>query len=485
MKTFTLYGTAFVLIATILIFLATQSGPDVPLDDISDGYRYSKDPDPPKSQTSHASLPPTKSPNGWTFNHKQDARNYGLSEEQCNIAFPELFKEVDRAVQYRKDTWGPITPDENDVEWRGDGIVKAMIHDNQLYIINPLEVWDGNHRPRTLATLHSLHRAITSYQGKLPDIEFSFTVQDFAMDDKDGNYTTWTYTRLPHQKKLWLMPDFGMWGWPDVGLRSYPEFQAVIEHEEDEFVDKVPKVVWRGSTAVGSKDVRQGLVDHSKGYKWSDVKVLDWSNSTNIEERLLSMQDHCSYMFMAQTEGNSYSGRLKFLLNCHSVLFSHDLEWLELYHHLLKSDGPDQNYVRVKRDYSDLPKKMSYYTKPSNIAKAQQIADKSRETFRERYLTPAAEACYWRALIRGWASVMGFTPEFWVEVKKFDKVHQKERIKRVPRGAPYEAYAIMEEVDWDIPAKPRLLKVGYDLEEEKERRKKEKQAKEQALAAGG
>ena len=139
----------------------------------------------------------------------------------------------------------------------------------------------------------------------------------------------------------------------------------------------------------------------------------------------------------------------------------------------------------MKRDYSDLPKKMSYYTKPSNIAKAQQIADKSRETFRERYLTPAAEACYWRALIRGWASVMGFTPEFWVEVKKFDKVHQKERIKRVPRGAPYEAYAIMEEIDWDIPAKPRLLKVGYDLEEEKERRKKEKQETEQALAADG
>jgi hypothetical protein len=31
-------------------------------------------------------------------------------------------------------------------------------------------------------------------------------------------------------------------------------------------------------------------------------------------------------------------------------------------------------------------------------AKAQKIVDNSVKTFRERYLAPAAEACYWRAL---------------------------------------------------------------------------------------
>ena len=36
---------------------------------------------------------------------------------------------------------------------------------------------------------------------------------------------------------------------------------------------------------------------------------------------------------------------------------------------------------------------------------AKRIADNSVKTFRERYLTEAAEACYWRALIRGWAQV--------------------------------------------------------------------------------
>ncbi|KAF2164653.1 hypothetical protein M409DRAFT_25047 [Zasmidium cellare ATCC 36951] len=453
MRTVALYGTIFILIAGALIFFAT-SGKSAFASEYVGSYRPE-----PQEHESHGK-PKEDRPgkhNNWHFDYKRDGRNYGLSEEQCDIAFPGLYKEIDRAVAHRLEKWGKITPDEVEVEWRGDGIVRAMIHDNQLYIVDPHAVTDHNHRPRTISTLNAIHRAITAYPGKLPDIEFSFTVHDFALHDQYGKETTWAYTRRAHQEKLWLMPDFGLWAWPDVGLRSYAELQEVLEHEEDEFVDKVPKLVWRGSLAVGSKDVRHGLVEHSEGKPWSDVQTLDWSNKTNIEERLLTMQDHCSYMFVAQTEGNTYSGRLKYLLNCHSILFSHELEWIELYHHLMKKEGPDQNYIQVKRDFSDLPGHMKKLSKPANFPESQKIADNARRTFRERYLTPAAEACYWRAMIRGWASVQGFTPEFWVEVKEFDKVAQKEKKKRKPRGAPFEAYAIMEEVDWAIPAKARKM----------------------------
>lgn len=40
---------------------------------------------------------------------------------------------------------------------------------------------------------------------------------------------------------------------------------------------------------------------------------------------------------------------------------------------------------------------------------AERIADNNVRTFRERYLTPAAEACYWRALWEGWATVSNAT----------------------------------------------------------------------------
>jgi hypothetical protein len=369
-----------------------------------------------------------------------------------------LFKEIDRAVKHRKDVVGSLTPDELEVGWRGDGIVRAMIYENQLYVIDPHGVTDHNHRPRALATLNAIQRAVSAYSGKLPNIEFSFTVHDAALGEGHGNRTTWAYTRKDVDEKLWLMPDFGLFAWPDVGLRSYAELQTILDHEEEDFAEKVPKLVWRGSLAVGSHDVRSGLVEHTKGQDWADVQELDWSNKTNIEERLLSMPEHCSYMFLAQTEGNTYSGRLKYLLNCHSVLFSHDLDWIEIYHHLMQSSGPEQNYIRItKRDYSDLPRKMATLLDPEHMHQAQHIADTARRTFRERYLTPAAEACYWRALIRGWASVQDFTPEFWIDEEVFDKVTQRKKVRSKPRGAPFESYAIMEQVEWDLPAKPRKM----------------------------
>ncbi|KAI5357056.1 Putative glycosyl transferase CAP10 domain-containing protein [Septoria linicola] len=472
MRTLALWGTLLLLISAALILWTTTKGaPDFAQDYIDNAAEYIEHHRPHKDEHVEVTPPPPShlqpTHDGWVFDHKKHGRNYGLTEEQCSFAFPDLYREIDRAVEYRKKV-GKITQDETKVQWRGDGIVKAQIHDNQLYVIDPHGVTDHNHRPRTLATLHAIHRAVSASPNKLPDIEFTFTVHDGALVDQDnGNETTWAYTRRAHQKSLWLMPDFGMWGWPDVNLRSYPELQTLLEHTEDRFEDKVSKVVWRGSLDVGSKDVREGLVRHAEDQEWADVQVLHWNNKTNIEEKLLTMQDHCSYKYVAQTEGNTYSGRLKYLLNCHSILLSHDLEWIELYHHLMKPSGLEQNYIQMKRDFSDLPKKMKKLLHPSKYdTDGQTIADNARRTFRERYLTPAAETCYWRALIRGWASVQGFEPQFWKEEEAFDKVTQKMKKTKRPRGAPFESYAIMEEVHWAIPAIPRKMCIK-ELDEEK------------------
>lgn len=81
----------------------------------------------------------------------------------------------------------------------------------------------------------------------------------------------------------------------------------------------------------------------------------------------------------------------------------HKLQWIEHYHYLLSSSGPQQNLVEVERDFSDLVEKIEYYL--THTEEAERVAKNSVKTFRERYLTTAAEACYWRALIRGWAEV--------------------------------------------------------------------------------
>nr|OQO30231.1 hypothetical protein B0A51_01379 [Rachicladosporium sp. CCFEE 5018] len=459
MRTLTLYSLIFGAITTVLLIAFTATN--------KSHYVQALDPldaDPSIARPAHPPVghhkPRPHSP--WTY--PRDARNYGLSEDQCAEAFPDLYVEIDRAVAHRKKI-GNITVDELDVGWRGDGIVRAMIHDNQLYVINAAGVWDHNHRPRAIGTLHSLHRAISAYPDPLPDVEFTFVTHDAALRGPDDNHTTWTYTRLPHQESIFLIPDFGFWGWSDVGIRSYSELQSVLAVNEEYFIDKRQQLVWRGAIGgLGSSDVREGLVKASRNKPWADVQVMEWHNATDIAAKLLSMEQHCGYMFLAQTEGNTYSGRLKFLLNCHSVLLSHPLKWVEHFHHLLKAEGGGQNYIRTKRDFSDLPKIMAeVLAAPETITQAKRIADNSRRVFRERYLTPAAEACYWRALIRGWASVQGFEVNPWrEEVGAEDEgglvdATGKRRGKGGFRGVPFEGFAIMEEVQWEIPAKPRHL----------------------------
>ncbi len=128
---------------------------------------------------------------------------------------------------------------------------------------------------------------------------------------------------------------------------------------------------------------------------------------------------------------------MKLLQNCRSVVVSHKLNWTEPWHHLLEASGPTQNYILVDRNFSNLEKNMKYYTE--HLDEAQRIADNSVATFRERYLTPAAQACYWRKLFRGYAKV-SFKPEFYHTVEEKDNVTGETRKVRRPRGVPFESF---------------------------------------------
>lgn len=111
---------------------------------------------------------------------------------------------------------------------------------------------------------------------------------------------------------------------------------------------------------------------------------------------------------------------------------AHQLQYIQHHHYLLVSSGPEQNYVEVERDFSDLPKRMDELLK--NPDKAERIANNSVKTFRERYLTPAAEACYWRALWEGWAEVSA-------------NVTRDVERPPVDRGLRYESFVLLDSND--------------------------------------
>ena len=135
-------------------------------------------------------------------------------------------------------------------------------------------------------------------------------------------------------------------------------------------------------------------------------------------------------MLIPSPPGRSYSGRLKYLQNCDSVLMTHSRTWIEPHHHLLVSSGPDQNFVEVQDNFSDL--EHAVLSLLADQAKAERIAKNGVATFRDRYLTPAAQACYLRALVRAWADV-SFVPEEWV-------ADGAEAGRRKMRGIPFESF---------------------------------------------
>jgi hypothetical protein len=291
-----------------------------------------------------------------------------------------------------------------------------------------------------ISTLGSIHRALTAFpdRSSIPDIEFIFTIADKVDDVAGPGHPLWTPVRRAPEESLWLMPDTGFWAWDLIlndgndELGPYDEVVDRALHVEKhmDFPAKKQQLVWRGRLSFAPK-LRRALLDRSRDQPWSDVKEIE----SNVQQNYLALEDHCKYQFIAHVEGRSYSGSLKYRQACRSVIIIHKLQYIQHHHYLLVSSGPLQNYVEVERDFSDLPEKMANLL--DHPAKAQKIADNSVKTFRERYLTPAAEACYWRALWRGYAQVSD-RPELWV--RRPDGTKET-------RGVRYETFLLLSSAE--------------------------------------
>lgn len=78
--------------------------------------------------------------NEWVFDTGRDSENWGLSSEQCDAAFPGLFTEIDRAVNFQKKK-GRVTPEDIDISWKEDGAVRAQIIDQKVQRNRPRHVF--------------------------------------------------------------------------------------------------------------------------------------------------------------------------------------------------------------------------------------------------------------------------------------------------------------------------------------------------------
>ncbi|KAI9812168.1 MAG: hypothetical protein M1827_004834 [Pycnora praestabilis] len=430
-----------IIAGVVVIFLISITYLTPLSNNISRPFTHVGQPPPKKCPPTPNCPPPSViAPEDWEFNVDRDGDDYGLTDEQCQAAFPKLFGEIEASVARRKEN--PITFEELNLREMGNSLVRGMVYEGDLLLIHFGNM--DNTFSRALATLHSLNRALTAAPNRreLPNIEFEFVTEDVGFGE--GPY--WTYTKRDQDERAWLMPDFAYWSWPEVKAGAYNRVRHRIKRVDDgvivdgqqvgglDFFEKDKRLVWRGNVQTAPK-LRGAFVDATKNKPWADVKALDWASKDDIKSNLLPMEEHCKYMFLAHTEGHSFSGRGKYLQNCRSVFVAHKLEWKEAHHGALIATGPGANYVEVDRNFTDLEAKIEYLIAHPEDAK--KIADNSINMFRDRYLTPAAEACYWRRLIRAWRSV-SFEPDFYSDLKT-----------KKWRGVPFESFILTRTLEWD------------------------------------
>ncbi|ORY00907.1 glycosyl transferase family 90-domain-containing protein [Clohesyomyces aquaticus] len=386
-------------------------------------------------------------PSSWQFDADLHANVHTFSNEQCDIAFPKLYHSLEESVKRRK---GRKVVEREIAIREKRCMMRVMIYEGELFVIDAglpekCYVVNGNERERILGTLAQIDRSLTTSSPSdppIPNLEFSFSLDDLPRRSSEkGTFFGYTRRDTNAYDDIWLMPNYAYWSWNYTHAPSWNSIRREIGDVEKQrgWHKKDGRVVWRGKIKMAK--LREELVKVSAGREWSDIKPVVINNASDVHSRdVMNLRDFCGYKFTVQTEGTSYSGRLKYLQLCRSALITHPLQWQEFHTHLLRLAGPDINFIEASDSFTNLESAMEYYKKHDD--EAEEIARNSYETFARRYLTPAAVTCYWRRLLWSWASVQGFEPQLYVTDK---------RGNTVMRGTPWTAFA----ANW--PKDPSLI----------------------------
>lgn len=142
-------GLSITFYAFSNIFYGHKSAP-VPLrtheggTDTSRNSYYQPNWSPPKQTTNFTA-------SNWTFNPETDGRSYSLTEEQCDIAFPGLFTEIEQSTMSRLDR--PITREELEKNEHSNSNTWAMIYDGDVSSHSSIFITPSRLRNARLAVL--------------------------------------------------------------------------------------------------------------------------------------------------------------------------------------------------------------------------------------------------------------------------------------------------------------------------------------------
>ena len=372
----------------------------------------------------------------------EQRRDRTMNEATCKAQFPLLYPQIQDNVAAWKAKGGIKYGDLDEAartcatNW---GMARVVIRDGQLFL---RQVREGGGESRISALLHLLHTAVVTDPSSFTSLDdSSSTGVELVLSeaDKEASPTSdavWVLSKRVSEDKAkgtWLLPDFGFVGWPEAGIASFDEFLHLAQLQDHllPWDQKANRVLWRGlANGYAPRVDLLSRTDPNKvqgADKWADVKQTSFHDVGADFHPIIPMHEHCRHKFLIQTEGNSYSGRGKFLWSCRSVTVAHPMEWTQHFHPALNSNpksreqnmvelpgplfaGLEQTTLQLQNSAhipatQDLPSNMST-SGALKLNPPQRIADNAVETLRHRYLTPAATMCYLRAAIKAYAGVL-------------------------------------------------------------------------------
>ncbi|KAF4630378.1 hypothetical protein G7Y89_g7760 [Cudoniella acicularis] len=341
------------------------------------------------------------------------------------------------------------------------GLIEGRIKNGKLYVLSA--EWKPSRMMlyERQAVLHQLYRAIITSPTPLPDTILTLSIID------NPRQNAWSFARSndPRIKgNYWVMPHFAYWSWPKPFIGTMDTALSKIQEVERQtpWDNKIDKAVWRGTAwfnSVGNTALRPNLLKETKGKDWADVEDMKWKMNGVEAANSIEIDEFCRYKYIIYTEGVTYSGRLPFHQACGSIILTPPLTYQMHTTHFMKplfsytlpfspsynskttpNSNPrwpktypasEANVVFVEPDWSDLEQTIDYLRKHDEIARG--IAERQRGLYiGGGYGSEAAEVCYWRGLVRGWAGVVKPKHGEWNET-----------------GIRWETFSLIGETSWE------------------------------------
>ncbi|KAL4420482.1 hypothetical protein ABPG75_010138 [Micractinium tetrahymenae] len=196
-----------------------------------------------------------------------------------------------------------------------------------------------------------------------------------------------------------LAPDFSFAGWPEAKTLAWADMLPLLRRaaSRQPWERRRPVLFFRGAaTGQRNQSLGQDLPEEYPGVL--DIQLVNWTSPAE-QRRFVPLTEHCGYKLLLHLAGNSYAGRLKYLLACGSAVVLPESPWEEFWYHLLR---PGHHHVAVEevdsfnqgQHLADTAQELQQddgYARRVGEAGVRLVSDA---------LAPARVQAYWRRLLR-------------------------------------------------------------------------------------